>query len=199
MYRKKAGCFRHHLLLWYAVNVAMRRQGKGTDLRNQVLKSKARELVNQTLERSVEVRSLGIDRGTVRFMPIDPAALAISDEWERCPYPWRAVPEWKLKDPKGLDLALWHAQELCGLCYATPRRSRLRISIILLEGQPTESHPLKRLVAPLMLTAVGVYAQLLRCKVIQIERPEPGVVNYYQTLGFEFDTAGCLVISADRF
>ncbi|MDC6383508.1 N-acetyltransferase [Pseudomonas graminis] len=132
-------------------------------------------------------------------MPIDPAALAISDEWERCPYPWRAVPEWKLKDPKGLDLALWHAQELCGLCYATPRRSRLRIKIILLEGQPTGTHPLKGLVAPLMLMAVRVYAQLLRCKVIQIERPEPGVVNYYQALGFEFDTAGCLVISADRF
>jgi hypothetical protein len=75
----------------------------------------------------------------------------------------------------------------------------LRIKIILLEGQPTESHPLTGSVAPLMLMALKVYAQLLRCKVIQIERPEPGVVNYYQVLGFEFDTAGCLVISADRF
>lgn len=193
------GYLRHHSLLWYAVNLAMRRQGKGTDLRNQVLKSKARELVNQTVEKSAGVRSLGINGEAVKFLPIDPAALAISDGWERCHYPWRAVPEWKLKDPKGLDLALWHAQELCGLCYATPRRSRLRIKIILLEGQPTESHPLKGSVAPLMLMAVRVYAQSLRCKVIQIERPEPGVVNYYQALGFELDTAGCLVISADRF
>jgi hypothetical protein len=135
------GYLRHHSLLWYAVNLAMRRQGKGTDLRNQVLKSKARELVNQTVEKSAEVRSLGIDGEAVKFLAIDPAALAISDGWVRCHYPWRSVPEWKLKDPKGLDLALWHAQELCGLCYATPRRSRLRIKIILLEGQPTRVIP----------------------------------------------------------
>jgi hypothetical protein len=176
----------------------MRRQGKDTRLRDQIARSEARHQVNNAVANSPKLNALGINGGLVRFAPIDSNAIEISHGWYGSVYPWRDVPHWKRKDAKGLDLALWHADELCGLCYATPRRSRLRIKVILLEGQPNTNHPLKGLVARLMFLAVGVYARMLGCEVIQIESPEPGVVSYYQRLGFQFDADGCLVISAGR-
>jgi hypothetical protein len=178
--------------------MVMGRHGKDTKLRDQILKSEARQQVNNAVAISLGLSTLGIDGSLVRFTPIDSAAIDISHGWHGSFYPWGDVPRWKRKDAKGLDLALWHAEQLCGLCYATPRRSRLRIKVVLLEGQPNTSHPLKGRVARLMLLAVGVYATMLGCEVIQIESPEPGVVSYYQRLGFQFDADGCLVISAGR-
>jgi hypothetical protein len=176
----------------------MRKYRKDTNLRDQIAKSEARQQVTYAVANSLALKTLGIDGGSVRFAPIDSAAIAISHGWHGSFYPWEDVPGWTRKDTRGLDLALWHADELCGLCYATPRRSRLRIKVILLEGQPNASHPLKGLVARLMVLAVGVYARMLGCDVIQIESPEPAVVSYYQRLGFQFDADGCLVISAGR-
>lgn len=176
----------------------MRRHGKDTRLRDQIARSEARQQVNNAVANSLGLGTLGIDGCLVRFTPIDPAAIKISHDWDGSVYPWVDVPRWKRKDPKGLDLALWYAEQLCGLCYATPRRSRLRIKVILLEGQPNMIHPLKGLVARLMILAVGVYARMLGCEVIEVESPEPGVVSYYQRLGFQFDADGCLVISAGR-
>ncbi|MCF7539673.1 N-acetyltransferase [Pseudomonas petrae] len=167
-------------------------------MRDQIARSEARQQVNKAVANSPGLSTLGIDGRLVRFSPIDSAAIEISHGWYGSSYPWGDVPRWKRKDAKGLDLALWHADELCGLCYATPRRSHLRIKVILLEGQPNMRHPLKGLVARLMFLAVGVYARMLGCEVIQIESPEPGVVSYYQRLGFQFDADGCLVISAGR-
>lgn len=109
--------------------------------------------------------------------------------------PWRSIPDWKLKDPKGFDLALWYGYELCGLCYATPRRSRLTIKIILLEGKPGAGHALKGLVAPLTLMAIDLYARLMNFREIEIQHPEPTAIRYYKVLGFRLDKAGRLVIS----
>ncbi|WP_282373047.1 N-acetyltransferase [Pseudomonas sp. PS02290] len=198
MYRMLVGCFRHYSLPRVWTNMAMGRHGKDTKLRDQILKSEARQQVNNAVGNSLKLNALGVNGGLIRFAPIDSAAIEISHGWYGSSYPWGDVPWWKRKDARGLDLALWHADELCGLCYATPRRSRLRIKVILLEGQPNTNHPLKGLVARLMFLAVGVYARMLGCEVIQIESPEPGVVSYYQRLGFQFDADGCLVISAGR-
>lgn len=173
----------------------MRRHGKGTELRDQILKSEARRRISETVTSSCEWAGSGLDAYSIRFEPIDHTALVASDSWVEGCYPWRSIPDWKLKDPKGFDLALWYGYELCGLCYATPRRSRLTIKIILLEGKPGAGHALKGLVAPLTLMAIDLYARLMNFREIEIQHPEPTAIRYYKVLGFRLDKAGRLVIS----
>ena len=81
------------------------------------------------------------------------------------------------------------------MCYATPRKSRRRVKIILLEGKPDDNHALKGYVAPLALMAVDFYANMLGCREIEVQHPEPSVIDYYRVLDFRFDNVGCLVIS----
>lgn len=107
------------------------------------------------------------------------------------------MPNWKCKDAKGLDLAIWHGQKLCGLCYSTPRKSAICIKIILLQGHPDRSHPLRGLVAPMALLVTDTYARMLGCKEIEIQDPGQNVIPYYQSLGFSLDQNNRLVIYLD--
>ncbi|MFK3795115.1 MULTISPECIES: N-acetyltransferase [unclassified Pseudomonas] len=138
---------------------------------------------------------LGIDGRQVKFEPIDRTAISACEHWEGSTYPWENVSSWKRLDAKGFDLAIWYNQTLCGLCYATPRQSRLTIKIILLEGKPGSEHPLKGLIAPLALMGVDLYAQMLGCREIEIQQPAVNAIKYYKALGFQFDEARRLVIS----
>lgn len=172
----------------------MRRKGKGTDLRNQTFKSDARKLTYKTFINRIAPRSPKIDISAVRFEPITAAAIERCHLWEGAViYPWDHVPDWKSKDAKGLDLAIWHQQNLCGLCYATPRRSTVCLKIVLLEGDPDKSHPLRGLIAPIAILAADFYARMLGCTEIEIQDPDPNVVFYYRELGFEFDQTNRLV------
>ncbi|MNO76751.1 hypothetical protein D3C76_678320 [compost metagenome] len=173
----------------------MRRKGKGTDLRNQTLKSNARKLTYKTFVKKIAPRALKIDVSAVRFEPITAAAIEKCHFWEGAAiYPWDYIPDWKRKDAKGLDLAIWCEQNLCGLCYATPRRSTICLKVVLLQGNPDKSHPLRGLIAPIAILAADFYARMLGCREIEIQDPDPNVVFYYRELGFDFDQTNRLVI-----
>lgn len=101
------------------------------------------------------------------------------------------------KDRKGFDLALWYGSELCGLSYATPRRSSICIKVILLEGKPDPGHPLKGEVAALAFLVIEYYARMIKCTEIEIQDPEPLAVVWYQELGFSYTADGRLVIRVD--
>jgi len=173
----------------------MRRKGKGTDLRNQTFKSNARKLTYQAFIKNIAPRALKMDVAAVRFEPITTAALEKCHLWEGATiYPWDHIPDWKRKDAKGLDLAIWYGQNLCGLCYATPRRSALCLKVVLLQSDPDRSHPLRGLIAPIAILAADFYARMLGCREIEIQDPDPNVVFYYRDLGFDFDHNNRLVI-----
>ncbi|MCS3838000.1 hypothetical protein HNR03_002607 [Pseudomonas sp. JAI111] len=176
----------------------MRRKGKGTELRDQTLKSNARKLAHKTFAKDCAAQGLEIDMSVISFDPITSAAIDASHLWtEAVLYPWDSIPGWKCKDAKGFDLAIWYAQMLCGLCYATPRRSTVCIKIILLQGHPDKTHPLRGSIAQMALLAAEFYARMLGCKEIEIQDPAPNVVSYYQELGFNFDETNRLVIYVD--
>jgi hypothetical protein len=176
----------------------MRRKGKGTELRNQTYKSDARKLAYKMFVKDCKSRARKLNTEAVRFDPITPAAITACLPWlEAALFPWESVSNWKCKDAKGLDLAIWYEQKLCGLCYATPRKSAICIKIILLQGHPDRSHPLRGLIAPMALLATDTYARMLGCKEIEIQDPGPNVVPYYQNLGFSFDKNNRLVIYLD--
>lgn len=173
----------------------MRRKGKGTDLRNQTLKSNARKLTYEAFIKKIAPRELKIDVSAVRFEPITTPAIEKCHLWEGAAnYPWDRIPEWKRKDPKGFDLAIWYGQNLCSLCYATPRRSAICLKIILLQGDPDRSHPLRGLIAQIAILAADFYGRMLGCRAIEIQEPDPKVIFYYRYPGFDFDQNNRLVM-----
>jgi len=96
------------------------------------------------------------------------------------------------------DLSIWYGNELCGLCFANPNQSRLRIKIIRLEGKPGKLHPLKSRIASLTMIAVDHYARIIGSQWIEIQEPAPGAISIYRDLGFEFDSLGRLVIAVEN-
>ncbi|MGY2293655.1 N-acetyltransferase [Pseudomonas sp. SDO528_S397] len=139
-----------------------------------------------------------LDGSLVRLDVIDRQALEAFYLWEgEVRFPWEDVPAWKVSDVKGFDLAIWYEQHLCGLCYATPRDSKITIKMVLLEGSPDKCHPLRGFIAALALSAIDAYARMIGCKYIEIQDPESGVVPLYEQLGFVFDNRRRLVISVE--
>jgi len=169
------------------------------DIRYQAYRSQARKLSAELLRDQPDLLREGIDPHQVRFEPINDEAIQASHLWgeETTLYPWEDVSSWKADDRKGFDLSLWYGPELCGLCYATPRKSSICIKIIILEGKPDRSHPLKGEVASLALLAIDYYARMIKCTEIEVQDPEKMVVPWYQELGLNFTEDGRLVIQVN--
>ncbi|AWA42157.1 N-acetyltransferase [Pseudomonas fluorescens] len=176
----------------------MRRKGKGTELRNQTLKSEARKLAHRTVSMDPEALAAGVDATSLGIEPITPVAINAYHQWSGpVSYPWDDVLKWKTKDAKGLDLAFWYEGELCGLCYATPRKSTICIKIILLQGRTGRTHTLRGWIAPMALLTTEFYARRLGCTEFEVQEPDSGAIPYYQKLGFHFDTTDRLVFPLD--
>lgn len=177
----------------------MTKRTQNRSLQHTIYKDSARGQALIALSSHPAVIASGLNTTQIRVEPITQKALDESYLWggQATLYPWEDVPAWKSRDRKGFDLAIWFGIELCGLCYATPRKSTICIKVILLEGKPDETHPLKGLVAPLAIAAIDSYARMLGITEIEIEDPEHGAVDWYRKLGFEYDGAGRLVIAVN--
>lgn len=168
-----------------------------THLRYQLYKSQARRIAGAStaqLQRELErIGPTAFDLSKVRFEPIDRRALNASVLWEDPHFSWNEVGGWKAREPLALDIAIWFDDELCGMCFANPNNSRLRMRIVRLEGRPKEAHPLRNRIATLALIAIEQYAQLIGCRFLEVQEPQVGAVSIYQQLGFDFDIEGRLV------
>lgn len=125
----------------------------------------------------------------IRYDSIDHNALKRMNDWSHSYFKeqWLDVPRCGRGHPKAISLSLWHGQTLCGLCFATPKRSKFRIKLMLVEGHPDSTHPLKGFVAAMMITAVEDYAKLIDLPSILIPKPLPEVVPLYKKLGFAYN------------
>lgn len=173
-----------------------------THLRYQLYRSKARKLANTI---TTQLHAQGLIDGTetdlsrIRFEAIDVKALTAYSFWgEDSHFSWDEVVNWKTKEPMSFDLSIWSDLELCGLCFANPNQSRLRVKIVRLEGKPGKTHPLKNRIAPLALIAIEHYARIIGSRFIEIQEPTRGAVPIYKQLGFEFDAKGRLVMAVER-
>lgn len=173
---------------------------RNNDLKIQVYRSTAMQLAHEWLKESPEDwLEKGIDPERIRYDFITTQALDLSYLWgSEEGFPWEEIPTWKRKDRKGIDISLWYDQELCGLCYASPRQSALCIKVILLEGKPDVTHPLKGEVAPLALLVISRYARMLGFTEIEIDAPALGAIPYYEEIGFTRDSQDRLVIPVDH-
>jgi hypothetical protein len=169
---------------------------KGNELRYAIFKSEARKIALETVRTNLSLAGAKIDPVKLSFEPICRKAIACCLEWGEAAqhFRWHDVPKWKKKDLKGFDLALWYDGCLYGLCYATPRKSTIRIKIVLLESHPARCHPLRGYVSPLALVPIDVYARMLGLSLIEVQDPDAGAIARYRELGFEYDHEGSLVI-----
>ena len=173
---------------------------RGNGYRYQIWRSEARKAAEDMARESQNLKIRGIETTQIRYEPITPIAIEAADLWgdEATLYPWHDVHQWKQADTPGFDVSLWFNHELCGLCYASPRKSKLCIKIVILEGKPERSHPLRGTVAALALTAIENYALLIGCTEIEVQEPAVGAIPIYESLGFGFDPTGRLVIAVER-
>lgn len=172
-------------------------------LRYQLYRSTALKLATATTRQWYEAlgadETKEIDLTRVRFDTIDADALIAYQAWAQdSHFSWDEVPAWKSNEPRAFDLSIWYINELCGLCFANPNQSRLRVKIIRLEGQPGKAHPLKSRIGALTMIAVEHYARIIGSRWIEIQEPAAGAIPVYRDLGFSFDTCGRLVIALDR-
>ncbi|NNA67618.1 hypothetical protein [Pseudomonas gessardii] len=137
-------------------------------LRYQLYRSKALRLANASTQQGyknlkhTDAQGTEIDLTHVRFELIDRHALAAYQDWaEDAHFSWDEVATWKGREPMAFDLSLWYDEVLCGLCFANPNQSRLRIKLIRLEGRPGKSHPLKSRIASLTMIAIDHYARII--------------------------------------
>lgn len=166
---------------------------RGNHLKYQIFRSESLKSVTETVQGRASLISAGIDVSQIRFEPITGEAIEASYLWgdDASLFPWEDVHEWKADDCKAFDISLWFGVELCGMAYASPKQSKLCIKVILLEGKPDKTHPLKGFVAPLVLEAIGNYAALLGLEEIEIEEPAAGAIPWYQGLSVRCDEAPC--------
>lgn len=170
----------------------MGRRQQGNGLKYSVWKSEARRIGQGEARNRPELVKRGLSPALVCLDAVDAEAMDAYNAWPDpvAGYPWESVHGWKQDDVKGLDLALWYDAQLCGLCYASPRGSKLTITIILMERSPGPGNPLRGLVMAMMLFTIITYAEMLECAEIEVQEPEPGAVPHYQGQGFEFVGTG---------
>lgn len=175
-------------------------RARGNALRILIYRSEARRIAQESVTSNPELISAGAEPHRIRFAAIDQRALDAYLDWgaQAQNYRWLELPKWMERDTKAFDLSIWYADNLCGLCYATPRKSTIRIKIVLLEGCPGQSHPLRGLVLGLALIPIDTYARLLGLRLIEVQDPNEGTVPHYQRLGFSYDNEGHLAIEVSR-
>ncbi len=166
-----------------------------TYLRYQLYRSEARKQAGIATHR-MQIHD-GADFSKIRFEPIDAIALSAFDLWENPHFCWREIAAWKSREPLSLDIAIWFEEKLCGLCFANPNKSRQRIRIVRLEGQPGALHPLKKRIAVLAMMAIDEFAQIIGSKWIEVQEPLQEAMPVYTKLGFKFDLEGRLVLAVE--
>ncbi|WP_263143978.1 hypothetical protein [Pseudomonas sp. RIT-PI-AD] len=146
-----------------------------------ILSSYKEAVFDATLMEAISSRDIK-EPGSLRIREIDLEAISDYETWLNSEYDfgWERVPKWKRRDPKALDIALWHGEKLGGLCYASPKDSREKMLVLYLQRNPDKSLPTAGHVAWICLTAVRFYGVLLDLKWVVVKDPLPEARHVYE-------------------
>lgn len=122
----------------------------------------------------------------VTLGPIDVSACSAFDAH------WRAHPDrlvnwdWTAPNhrrPKGLNVAVWHGNNLCGLASGRLTASRA-VRVDYIEGYP-EQHALKGIIIPAVLTCAEAYRIVIGARELKLYDVHPPLIPVYGKFGFE--------------
>ena len=93
------------------------------------------------------------------------------------------------KHPSGFHLAVWSDSTLCGLAVGrvsdrNREGGRNSISVDFIESAHDPAHPLRGLIAPLVIDAADTYGRALDARCLRLMQPLEGVLPLYESLGF---------------
>ena len=102
---------------------------------------------------------------------------------------WERLTRFCQRRPSAFHVAIWSGERLCGLAVgrmSARRREGVRhtISVHYIEGAPGPRHPLAGRIVLLAITAAEHYGSFLGAWRLRLADPLPGLVAYYQELGF---------------
>lgn len=138
----------------------------------------------------------GYVRVPLRLADCTARALAIWRETWTEPHPsgwgnwdWEALMRRAWKHPAWLNLAIWSGNLLCGLAVGrvsnrTRTGVRSTISIDFIESAHDLAHPLRGLIAPLVIDVASTYGRATGAEFLRLTEPLPGVVPLYERHGF---------------
>lgn len=119
---------------------------------------------------------------------IDERAITAHEHWhpQQYDFGWERVLKWKARraHARALDIALWHHDQLAGLCWASPQGSKEKIMVLYLQRNPDDRLLTKGHAAPLCLSGVRFYASMLGLKWVVVRDPLPQARAAYERDGF---------------
>ncbi|MFJ4064537.1 hypothetical protein ACIPW4_04480 [Pseudomonas sp. NPDC089996] len=118
---------------------------------------------------------------------IDARAIEAHEHWHPAPHDfgWHRVIHWKRRHAHvdALDIAIWHHEQLAGLCWAAPQGSKEKIMVLYLQRSPDDNLATKGYIAPLCMSGVR-YALLLGLRWVVVKAPLQQARVAYQLDGF---------------
>jgi hypothetical protein len=135
-------------------------------------------------------------RVPLRLMDTDEKTLAVwRATWgDRHPsgfgnWNWERILRRAWRRPSAFHVAVWSDEQLCGLGVGRLSKRRLvgvrhTISLHFVESAHNKQHPLRRTIAPLVISAAEAYGSLVGASRIRLVEPLPGVIQMYEDLGF---------------
>lgn len=146
-------------------------------------KQAARGLVVQDTKRLNKHLASGLE-----VKDIDAQAIAAHELWHPAPHDfgWHRVSKWKSRraHADALDIAIWHHDQLAGLCWAAPQGSREKIMVLYLQRNPDERLATRGYIAPLCMSGVRYYSLLLGLRWVVVKDPLPEARYAYHLDGF---------------
>ncbi|MBC3436634.1 hypothetical protein HU735_14525 [Pseudomonas sp. BW16M2] len=119
---------------------------------------------------------------------IDERAILAHEAWhpDHYDFGWDRILKWKNRPAhaRALDIALWHDDQLAGMCWASPQASKEKIMVLYLQRNPDSTLPTRGYVAPLCLSGVRYYALMLGLQWVVIRNPLPQARAAYELDGF---------------
>jgi hypothetical protein len=102
---------------------------------------------------------------------------------------WDRILRRAWRRPSAFHVAVWSGGQLCGLGVGRLSKRRLvgvrhTISVHFIESAHDSRHPLRRRVAPLVISAAEAYGGLVGASRIRLVEPLPGIVPMYEGFGF---------------
>lgn len=120
---------------------------------------------------------------------INEMALRSCQKWtgRQVAWDWSYTLRQYRKNPKRFELAIWVGEHLCGLALGAPSGSDLHCSVVYLESDPADTHPLHGLVFLIALTHLETYARLLNKRQTRLVSPvDQRIVALAGDLGYNF-------------
>lgn len=102
---------------------------------------------------------------------------------------WERILQRAWRRPSAFHMAVWSGDDLCGLAVGRlskrrPLGVRHTLSLHFMESAHDERHPLRHFIAKLVIAAADAYGRLAGASRLRLIEPLPGVVRYYEDLGF---------------